>query len=79
MNRLLYIGWILLAVALFLVALMFVLANGETVSMDLLLAGASWSAPLGAIVLAVFAVGAILGLLAGLGVRQLLHLRRSRE
>lgn len=79
MTRLIYAGWLLLAVVLLVVALLFVLANDQNVSLSLLVPGASWSAPVGALVLAGFIVGAILGLVAGLGTRQVRRLRTPRN
>lgn len=79
MTRLVYTGWLLLAVVLLVVALLFVLANDQNVSLSLLVPGAQWSAPVGAMVLAGFIVGAVLGLIAGMGVRQVRRLRTTRE
>lgn len=79
MTRLIYAGWLVLALVLLVAALLFVLANDQTVSLSLLLPGAHWSGPLGAMVLAGFIVGATLGLVAGLGVRQVRGMRASRD
>lgn len=79
MTRLYYVGWILTALCLFSAALMFVLANPQSISLSLLVAGGDVQASVGVLVLSVFVAGALIGLLAGFGVRHLLRLVARRS
>lgn len=74
MSRLIYAGWMLVGLVFFALALMFVLANQGPVSLNVLFPGSLIEARLGMLVLVVFIVGALLGLLSGLGVRALLKM-----
>lgn len=78
MTRLLYVGWIASGLLLFVAALLFVLANPQTVSLTVFAPGAPISMGLGILVLLVFILGAGIGLVAGFGVRHLLQMVQRR-
>lgn len=58
---------LLLLLAAFLVTFMFVTSNRDLVVLDLLVV--EWQASLGVLVISLLAVGLVLGLFAGLGLR----------
>jgi len=77
MSRLLYAGWLLLALLLFMAALFFVLANQSFVSVNFLVPGVIVEARIGVVVLVIFIAGALLGAVTGFGIRALLKIVRS--
>lgn len=78
MTRVVYVFWLLLAALLFTLALLFVLANPEPVTLNLLMPFTLFEMRLGVLVLAALLVGLALGLVGGYGVRHLLQLIRRR-
>lgn len=68
MSRVMYFLWILLALVVFIAMMLFVLANGEPQRLDLLVPGWTITLPGGVLALFCFAVGAGVGLLAGMGI-----------
>ena len=78
MTRLIYIFWLLGAVLVFAVALLLVLANPDTVMLNVLLPGGLLELRLGVLVLATLVIGLLIGLVGGFGLRHLLALDRRR-
>lgn len=70
---------ILLVLGGFALGLAFVSANGQTVTLDLLLPDWQAQMPLGWLVLLVLLAGLLIGLLAGLGVKVVLLARGGRS
>ena len=60
---------ILAVVAIFLVAFLFVTSNRDLVMIDLLVDAWQWQVSLGVLVVSVLAIGLLVGLLAGVGLR----------
>ncbi len=69
MRNLYRILVILAVVAIFLVAFLFVTSNRDVVMIDLLVDAWQWQVSLGVLVVSVLAIGLLLGLLAGVGLR----------
>ena len=69
MRNLYRILVILAVVAIFLVAFLFVTSNRDLVMIDLLVDAWQWQGSLGVLVVSVLAIGLLLGLLAGVGLR----------
>lgn len=78
MTRLVYILWLLLALLLFSVALLLVLANPAPVSVSLVLPAMQFEVRLGILVLATLGIGLLVGLLGGFGARHLLALVKRK-
>lgn len=69
MRNLYRILVILAVVAIFLVSFLFVTSNRDLVMIDLLVDAWQWQVSLGVLVVSVLAIGLLLGLLAGVGLR----------
>lgn len=79
MRNLYRIGLILVLLILFGVAFVFVTANTQLVTLDLLVAGWQWRITVGALVILILALGLVVGLCAGLGLRGLKGLFGTRS
>lgn len=60
---------IVIALAVFFIAFFFISSNREIVTVDLLLYRWHWEAQVGVLVIAALAIGLLIGLLAGVGLR----------
>lgn len=71
MNRLIYLGWVLVAAAIFFPLLAFVLVNREPLVLDLLISDWRWTAPAGIVMVLALLIGIAIGFIAGFGARLL--------
>ncbi|MCG8391449.1 MAG: hypothetical protein MI745_00035 [Pseudomonadales bacterium] len=71
MRNLYRILVILAVVAVFFLAFLFVTSNRDLVVLDMLVDQWQWEVSLGVLVIGVLAIGLLLGLLAGIGLRGL--------
>jgi uncharacterized membrane protein YciS (DUF1049 family) len=79
MRNLYRICLILALLVVFGAAFVFVTANTQLVTLDMLVAGWRWQVTLGALVMVVLALGLLAGLLTGLGMKGLRALFGSRS
>lgn len=78
MRNLYRIGLILTLLVIFIAAFAFVTANTQLVTVDMLVAGWQWHLTLGALVVLLLALGLLVGLCAGLGLKGLRGLFGTR-
>jgi len=79
MRNLYRIVVVLVLLVIFVVAFAFVTANTQLVTLDLLVTGWQWQVTLGALAVLLLALGLLVGLLFGLGLRGMKGLFGSRS
>lgn len=79
MRNLYRIVLVLVLLVVFVVAFVFVTANTQLVTLDLLVTGWQWQVTLGALAVLLLALGLLVGLLFGLGLRGMKGLFGSRS
>lgn len=79
MRNLYRIGLILALLLIFVVAFAFVTANSQLVTVDMLVAGWQWQLTVGALAVLLLALGLLLGLCTGLGLKGLRGLLGTRS
>lgn len=79
MRNLYRIFLVLVLLVVFGLAFVFVTANTQEVTLDMLVAGWQWQLTLGALVVVLLALGLLVGLLTGLGVKGLRGLFGTRS
>lgn len=78
MRNLYRIGLILVLLAIFIVAFIFVTANSQLVTLDLVVADWQWQVTLGALAVLLLVLGGLVGLGVGLGLKGLSGLFGNR-